>query len=571
MLSTLAIRDYALIERLEIEFGRGLNILTGETGAGKSIIVGALGMVVGERASTDRVRTGARKAWIEAVFEDANTAPLNALLMEHGIEPMPGLILRREIGKTQSRAFINDTPATLALLRRVAAQLIDLHGQHEHQSLLRTETHIQLLDNFGRLGGLLSRYRQAYAEVASLLERRRRVTGEQQGLQAQKERLAYEIEEIDAVDPEPDEEERLEEEHRRLEHAERLFSSTATLYEMLYARESSTSDQLVIARNELQALARIDRSFDAILEEMRSAHIAVEEAASFLQEYNAHIEFSPDRLERIRERLGDLDRLKRKYGGTLAAVRLHRARIGERLELAENYDAALEKIDEEIRQAQEVLSRAALRLSEKRHEVAERIEGAIASELAKLGIAGSRLEVRFERRPESSGWIRLAVAGQPDARFAAYANGMDKVSFFISTNVGEVPKPLARVVSGGEISRIMLALKTILARSDRLPVLVFDEIDSGISGAVAARVAASLRALARYHQVIAITHLPQIAAQAETHFLVEKQVEGSRTVTGIRRLAEGERAEHVASLFAGTTVTSTTLETAHELMQRKED
>ncbi len=568
MLSTLAIRDYALIERLEIEFGRGLNILTGETGAGKSIIVGALKMVLGERASTDKVRTGARKAWIEAMFEDANTASLSALLEAHDIESMPGLILRREIGRTHSRAFINDTPATLPLLRQVAAHLIDLHGQHEHQSLLRTETHIQLLDNFGRLGGLQSRYRKAYSAVADLLEQRRQITGEQEGLQAQKERLAFEIDEIDEVGPQPAEEEKLEEQCRRLEHAERLFSSTASLYEMLYARESSTSDQLVIARNELQALARIDHSFATVLEEIRSAHIAVEEAASFLQEYNAHVEFSPDRLERIRARLGDLDRLKRKYGGTLASVALHRAHLGERLDLAENYDAALQRIDEEIRQAQEVLSSAALRLSEKRHEVAERIEGDIAAELAKLGIADGRLEVRFERKSDTSGWIRLAVAGQPDACFTAYANGMDQVSFYISTNVGEMPKPLARVVSGGEISRIMLALKTILARSDRLPVLVFDEIDSGISGVVAAKVAGSLRALARYHQVIAITHLPQIAAQAEAHFLVEKQVSGHRTATSIRRLEQAERAEHVAALFAGTALTTTTLESARELMQR---
>ena len=568
MLKTLTIRDYVLIDRLEVAFGRGLNILTGETGAGKSIIVGALKMVLGERASTEMVRSGARKAWVEAHFEDVDRPDLVRLLEEQEIDVLPGLILRREIARTQSRAFINDTPATLPVMRQVAAHLIDLHGQHEHQSLLRTDMQRRLLDDFGRLGALVSGYEQRYRKVAELLEQRRQIEGAQAGLQAERQGLAFEIREIDELGPEPEEESRLEEERRRLENAERLFSATASLYEMLYARESSTSDQLVIARNELRGIAGVDRAFDAVLEEIRSAQIAVEEAAAFLQDYNAHIEFSPLRLEEIRRRLGDLDRLKRKYGGTLEAVMNHRARIGARYELAQNYDAAVQQAELATIRAQGELSRAALRLSEKRHEVSDRIEDAIAAELAKLGMPGSRLEVCFERRSDPHGWIRLPVAGQPDARFTAFAHGMDQVAFHISTNVGEVPKLLSKVVSGGEISRIMLALKTILARSDRLPVLVFDEIDRGISGSIAGKVAKSMRALARYHQIVAITHLPQIAALAETHFLVEKHVEGDRSRTGIRRLEQDERAEHVAALFAGAKVTSTTLESARELMER---
>ncbi len=571
MLATLSIRNYALIEELEVEFGRGLNILTGETGAGKSIIIGALKMVLGDRASTAAIRSGAPKAWIEAEFEGMNSAVVDDILTGAQIDVLPRLILRREIGPTHSRAFINDSPATLALLRTVAAHLLDLHGQHEHQSLLKTKKHVEVLDSFGRLGGLRSTYQLYLEEVEALHSHLATATADKEALEAQREGLAFEIREIDDIGPEPDEESRLAAEHLRLEHAERLFSLTASLYELLYARDASTSDQLVIARNELEDAAHLDHAFEEIVEEITGAQVVVQEAASFLQEYNASIEFSPTRLDAIRERLGELDRLKRKYGGTLEAVMLHREDIGARHALAENFDAAIRELKNQIAIARGELSMAALRLSEKRHEVAERIEAAITSELEGLGISGARFEVRFKRVPSPEGWIEIGVPGRPGTRFEAMASGMDKVSFYISTNVGEAPKPLAKVVSGGEISRIMLSLKRILARNERLPALVFDEIDSGVSGTVAAKVAKSLRSLARYHQVIAITHLPQIAAMADRHFVVEKRVEGSRTLSTIRTLAHEERAQHVAELFAGTAVTGVALESARALMEHARD
>ena len=568
MLATLSIRNYALIQDLEVEFGRGLNILTGETGAGKSIIIGALKLVLGERASTSAIRSGARKAWIEAVFEGVDSAEVNNVLDEASIDILPNLILRREVGPTQSRAFINDSPATLVVLRRVASDLLDLHGQHEHQSLLKTEKHVAILDSFGRLGGLQSTYRQHYEEVARLQATLTATIAEQGALESQRAALAFEISEIDGIAPETDEESQLEDEHRRMEHAERLFSLTASLYELLYARDESTSDQLVIARNQLEDAAKYDRAFEVMVNEISSAQVAVQEAASFLQEYNASIEFSSTRLDAIRERLGELDRLKRKYGGSLEAVMHYREEIGARHALAENFDSAISEIQSQIVAAKRRLSTAALRLSEKRHEVAERIEGAISSELASLGITGSLFEVRSERVAGTDGWIELGPSGCPGTRFVALRDGMDKVEFYISTNIGEAPKPLASVVSGGEVSRIMLALKRILARNKRLPALVFDEIDSGVSGVVATKVAECLRSLARYHQVIAITHLPQIAAVAERHFVVEKSVEDSRTVSRIRPLAHDERAQHVAELFAGAAITGVELESARALMER---
>ncbi|SHL03334.1 DNA repair protein RecN [Rhodothermus profundi] len=568
MLRTLYIRDYALIEELEVEFGSGLNILTGETGAGKSILIGALKMILGERADSEMIRSGARKAIIEGIFDEADTPAIRALLEANAIDPLPQLIVRREILPGQSRAFINDTPATVQLLREVAAHLIDLHGQHEHQSLLRTETHLELLDNFGSLGGLRDTYRRHYEEVARLMREREALMARRRELQEEKERYAFEIEEIDRVNPQEGEEEALEAELRILEHAEQLYEATARLYELLYESENAVHDQLVLARNELQDLVRIDPSFDEALQEIRSAQISVAEIAKFLQDYNARIEFNPERLEEIRARLVELELLKRKYGGTLEAVLAHRAEIGRRYELAVDFEGALERLDRQLTQAMQALSAAAQRLSAKRREVAERIEQAIVNELAVLGMPDSRFEVRFTRRPDPDGWIVMPVPGRAPERYAAFSTGMDQVEFFITTNPGEPLRPLARVASGGEVSRIMLALKTILAKSDRLPILVFDEIDTGISGAVAHRVGERLHDLANYHQIIAITHLPQIAAFGDVHFLVEKVVEEGRAKTRIRRLSDEERAQQVAALMSGAEVTEAALESARELIRQ---
>lgn len=567
MLRSLHIRDYALIEALEVEFDSGLNIITGETGAGKSILLGALGLILGERASTEAVRSGARKAVIEGLFDDANEGGLPDLLRANEIEPHESgvLIVRREVSSSHSRAFVNDTPATLTVLREVAEHLIDLHGQHEHQSLLRTETHLALLDDFGGLGGLVGTYAEHYAEVGRLGRERAGLVRREKELEQQKSLIEFQIDEIDRVAPEADEEDALEAERRILENAERLYEATAGLYELLYESEDAIYDRLVVVRNELRDLARIDGAFDATLAEMQSAEIAVEEATKFLQDYNARIEFNPERLEAIRVRLGQLETLKRKYGGTLDAVLDHRREIGETYDLAADFEGAIARLDTQIAEAQAALSDAAYRLSQKRHEVAERIERMIRQELADLGMPHSQFVVEFDHEPDAQGWIAFP-SGNRTKRFKAFPTGADIVEFYITTNVGEAPRPLAKVASGGEISRIMLALKTILAKSERLPILVFDEIDVGISGEIARRVGESMQRLGAYHQIIAITHLPQIAALGDHHFRVEKHVEKGRTKTRIARLSEDERAREVATLSSGEAVSSAALESARELI-----
>lgn len=568
MLRSLSIRDYALIEGLEVEFDSGLNIITGETGAGKTILVGALKLLLGERASTEAIRSGAKKAVVEGVFDNADEGRLPALLRRHEIEPHAGglLIVRREVSGAGSRAFLNDTPATLDVLREVASNTIDLHGQHEHQSLLRVETHVELLDGFGGLGGLGETYRRHLRETAGLVREREALVRREAELRQQKELIAFQIEEIDRVSPQPAEADALEAERRILENAERLYEATASLYETLSESDDALYDRLVVVRNQFQDLARIDASFEPMLQDVRSAEVILKEATHFLQDYNARVEFNPERLDEIRERLGELDYLARKYGGTVEAVLLHRAEIGATWELAANFEAAIARLDARVGEAQEALSRAAYRLSQKRHEVAERIEETTRVELATLGMPHALFAVRIRQQPAADGWVRFPDGARAQ-RLAALPDGADRVEFFFSANPGEDPKPMAKVASGGEVSRVMLALKTVLAKSERLPILVFDEIDTGISGAIARRAGESMRRLAQYHQVIAITHLPQIASLGDLHFVVEKEIGEARTRTTIRRLSETERGEAVARLLSGDVVSEAALQSARELIE----
>ena len=568
MLRSLYIRDYALIEELEVDFDSGLNIITGETGAGKSILLGAMKLLLGDRASTEAVRGGAKKAVVEGVFDNADEGRLPALLAEHEIEPSEGglLVVRREVSARGSRAFINDTPATLDVLREVASNTIDLHGQHEHQSLLRTETHVELLDNFGGLGVLVETYQTAYRAVAKLVRERTDLVRREAELQKQKELYGFQIEEIDAAGLKEGEADDLEAERRILENAERLYEATAELYGQISEADDALYDQLVLVRNQLQDLARIDSAFDDTLADVRSAEIALKEATQFLQDYNARIEFNPERLDEIRERLGELDYLERKYGGTVEAVLAYREEIGTTYALAKDFEGAIARLDGQIADAQEALSKAAYRLSQKRHETAERIEQAIGVELATLGMPHARFAVQFGFQDDDAGWVSLP-AGARARRVTAFPAGADLVEFHLSANLGEDPKPLVKVASGGEVSRIMLALKAVLAKSERLPILVFDEIDTGISGPIARRAGESMHRLGQFHQIIAITHLPQIASLGDVHFEVEKTIVDGRTLTHIRRLDEAERAEAVAQLLAGAQVSAAALQSARELIE----
>lgn len=574
MLKSFYVKNYALIDELRVEFGSGLNIITGETGAGKSILIDAMSLMLGERATTEVIRKGEDKAIVEGIIGMTEQKALRAFLAEREIDVEDELILRREIStKGQSRCFINDSPVPVSVLKEVGDLLVDLHGQHEHQSLLRTETHVDFLDDFGGLDGLVKEFREAYDTLKGLFAELEELSHKEQQLQERRDLYEFQINEIDAVSPQPGEEDALESELKILENAEKLFETTSRLYQTLYEGEQALYDQLVLVRNQLEDLAAIDKSFEETKKECASVVAAISEVTKFIQSYNSKIEFNPERLEQIRERLGQLSLLKKKYGGSIDSILQHREKIGAEFALAENFEKELAKLHERIEQARKECSDVAQRLSTKRRELVPRINKSVVAELAKLGIANATFDVVITNTPigrengEEAKQKAFVKLGREF--YEATPKGIDVVEFFLSTNVGEDPKPLAKVASGGEISRIMLALKTILAKSERLPLLIFDEIDVGVSGRIAQAVGKSLKALSQFHQVIAITHLPQIAGLADHHFVVEKIEEKKRTYTRIRQLSDEERVEEVAKLMSGAEVTEAGLEGARELMGLK--
>jgi len=574
MLKSLSIKNYALIDELAVDFSSGLVIITGETGAGKSILIDALGLILGSRASAEVVRSGAEKAIVEGGFAVGGNKKLCSLLEENELDASDELIVRREVSaKGQSRCFVNDSPVTLALQKQIGELLVDLHGQHEHQSLLRVETHIGMLDDFGGLDGMVLEYQSAYKRLRDLASELGELRTREQQLREKQDFYAFQMQEIDAVGPRPGEEEQLETELKILENAEKLFASTGKLYEHLYEGEQSVHDLLVLIRNQLQDLADIDKQFADAASECGSAVAVVSELAKFIQGYNARVEFNPERLEELRDRLGRLSLLKKKYGGSLETVLAHREKIAAEVALAENFDAVIRKLETDLEEARRDCSVIAQRISSKRHDVAKKMDRAIVAELEKLGIRNGQFTTRITQQdlPGFNPQKQPSIDGVKIGKqwIALNGRGYDDVEFYLSTNVGEEEKPLAKVASGGEISRIMLALKSVLAKSDRLPVLIFDEIDVGVSGRIAQAVGMSLKSLSDFHQVIAITHLPQIAGLAETHFVVFKKHRNGRTATSIRKLALDEQVREVATLMSGTEITEAGLEGARELMGLK--
>ncbi len=564
MIKSLTIKDYILIDKITVKFESGLNIITGETGVGKSIIIDAMNLLIGEKASTDIIRAGAEKAIIEGIFDISDNQNVINFLGENDYDINDELIIRREIlRKGTSRSFINDSPAPLSHLKELGKFIIDLHGQHDHQSLLRTETHIHLLDNFGNLEKLIEEYRVHYNKLKNLFESLKQLKDIEQSTKERKDLYEFQAKEIDAINPKPDEIDEIQTKLKILENSEKLYETTSRIYETLYESESAVYDQLIKVRNLIDDLAKIDKAFFELKNDISSAITIVDEIAKFIQSYNSRIEFNPDLLEELRERLGSLILLAKKYGGSLQAVIEHRNKIEKELKLAENFEEEIQKIEDEIEIERKLCTEAAIRLSEKRRDVAEKINNSIVTILKDLGINNAKFEVIFKSRKTDNPEAFIKLGNE---FYEANFNGFDEIEFYISTNPGEDLKPLAKIASGGEISRIMLALKTILAKSDKLPLMVFDEIDVGISGRIAQKVGKALRNLSEFHQIIVITHLPQIASFSTTHYVVEKKIKDGRAVTTIRKLEEEEKIYEVAKLISGEEITPASIENARELI-----
>ncbi|MCB9069372.1 MAG: DNA repair protein RecN [Calditrichae bacterium] len=562
MLKQLQIRNWALAENLSIEFQPNLNILTGETGAGKSILVGAIAAVLGGRAYTEVIRTGFEKAQVEAIYDISKLPKLRMFLDERGLEAGEELVIRREISqKSSSRAFVNDSAVTVATLAEIGNFLMDIHGQHEHQSLLRKETHRQFLDALGQLAPDLQNVETKYFQVREAEKKLKSLQSRQKELNEKRELYEFQFNEIRKSNLVAGEEEALEDERRLLSNVEKLNELSAQLSDLFSGENVNLLDGVGQAENHLAELSRYATELQRLFEEFKSARIVLDETARSIEEFQNKLEFDPQRLEEVESRLDLISKLKKKYGNSIQEILDYQKELEDALNLQGNFELEIRKLEKEYQQAVSEYCNAAQHLSEKRTTIAAVMEKRVAEQLTVLGMTAMRFQVSISKTPDKNGLFR-----EKEQHFFADEFGVDQIEFFISPNPGEEFKPLMKIASGGEMSRIMLALKTILAETDEIPSLIFDEIDTGVSGRVAQSVGRSIANLAKSHQILCITHLPQIAAQGNSHFSVEKFVSDGRTYTQILPLDESGKVEAVARLIAGNTITDTVIESARQLI-----
>jgi DNA repair protein RecN (Recombination protein N) len=560
MLKVLRVSQFVLIDELQMELGPGLNIVTGETGAGKSILVSALQLVLGARARNDLVRTGAEAATVEALFDVSDDPSVAARLEEFGLVPEEEVVLRRVVGASgRTYATINGKLATAAQLRKLAEGLVDISSQHEHHTLVDPSTHLLWLDAFGRLDEDCARMAELQADLVAC-EREIQEQDQRQKFRSEREDLLrYQLGEIQAASLRPNEDAEIEEEASRLRHAERLVAATSGAENVLLTRDGALCTQLFRIAGPLREMARIDACLVELADRVENARIELEEAGRDLGRYARDVRDDPGRLAELEERLHLLGRLTRKYGGSLAAVLEHGERARRELHEMDMGD----RLDELQARRNESFSKAAsmaCRLSEQRRAQAARLASAVSAELESLAMGGARVLVDVAPLQGRDGEIQV-----DGARLSP--SGIDRVEFLIAPNRGEEPRPLRKVASGGELSRSLLALKRVLAGLGPVGLYVFDEVDAGVGGGVAEVIGRKLCEVAAHHQVLCITHLPQIASFAQTHFLVRKDVAGERTQSSIRRLDQGQRLDEIARMLGGLSVSVATRRAASDMIQ----
>ena len=551
MLIELRVRDYAVIDDLSLELGPGLSVLSGETGAGKSIIVGALSLLLGERASSDSVRVGAERARVEAVFDVSERPELLSLLTELGQEGEDGLlILRREVAaEGRNRAWMNGSPTTARVVGELGRALVDLHGQHEHQTLLRREAQRSILDAFGDAEGDAADVVEAFETLTGLETRLSELRERRRELEGRADFLRFQLAEIKEGRVEVGEDAALEDEGRRLEHSEELLREATSIHAELYGGDGAVTDHLSQLLGSLSRLKEWDPSLEGAHDALKEAYYALADVGRELGDYAGSVRHDPGRLEEVRERIDLILRLKRKYGPELTDVVETGGRLSAELDELEGSGWDEEALQRDVDEARTELTDAAERLTGKRQEAARRLETEVEALLPDLGLPGATFQVLLEALP---------TVGN---------RGAERVEFLVSVNAGFAPMPLGRVASGGELSRVMLALKAILARVDQVPTLIFDEIDAGIGGQVATLVAARLQEVARYHQVFVITHLPQLASRARSHLLVEKTEGDGLAATSVDELEGEARVREIARMLGGDPESETSRDHARELLE----
>ena len=548
MLSLLHIENIAVIESADISFDEGFNVLTGETGAGKSIVIDAISAILGERAYRDMIRTGTNKAAVRAVFADV---PELNWFADNGVEYDPETVIQREIhldGKNVCR--VNGSLVSVSILRKLGIQLINIHGQHDSASLFDEDNHLTFLDAFADNDALQSDYSEKYEAVAKLRREIDRMTMDEGEKVRRMETLKYQIAEIEKADLEAGEDEALEERRKILQNAEKLSNGMDTAVECLYGGDESDGAAGLLAQAEyaLARLAKFSDNFAAMHDRVADLMYQVQDAAEEVRDARDELSYSADELERIESRLDVIHKLRRKYGVTCEDILTYLDKAKKELDDIEFADDHLERLKKNLKKAEKTAWEAAKELRKNRKETAESMSARILTELAQLDMPRVQFSCEFTETDLT-------------------ANGADTVAFYMSANAGEALKPMSKVASGGELARIMLAMKNVLAEKDQVNTLIFDEVDTGVSGRAAQKVAEKLRAVAAHKQVLCVTHLPQLAALANTHLLIAKSERNGRTFTSVTPLDMEGRKKELARIIGGTNITETTLKSAEEMLK----
>lgn len=550
MLRTLRVKDFAIIDEASLEFSKGFIVFTGETGGGKSILVDAIGLITGGRASADVVRDGSDEAVVEAIFEDIKDAGLTEKMHRYGIDTEGNdLFIRRNIARNgKSRVYINGVLSTLSMLEDICSGLIDIHGQHEHQNLLRKEMHLEYLDSFGRLSGLKIRVKEKYQYLNQIKDRLNKAEGEAKEKKDREELFRYQLAEIKGAVLKMGEDRELALERDILGNSKRLSALSDEAHDLLYGNERSIVSELKKIEENLNEIVKIDPGMGDVLDLVKSSGINLREASEMLRRFRDNVRYDPERLDKIEERLYLIERLKKKYGQSIEEIMAYQSRIEKQLQEMESSEEDIKTLREEIERVSKGLYIDAGELSKLREDAARELAKEVMHEISLLQMKDTRFVVNSDRSPLSH-------------------NGFDSVEFLIA-NINEEPKPLVRVASGGELSRIMLAIKCRLTSVDSVETMIFDEVDTGIGGRVAEEVGRRLKFLSEGHQVCCVTHLPQIAAMADTHYCVEKTISGDRVVIRAEKLDERGRIEEIGRMLGGKETTKTARKYAEEMIKQ---
>jgi DNA repair protein RecN (Recombination protein N) len=556
MLTELSIRNFAIIDEMAVSFTDGLNVITGETGAGKSIIIGAVSLLLGERASSDMIRSFEESATVEALFDIGEKDELRKKVRQMGFHVGKELILKRIVSRTgKNRVYIDGQLATLGMLSAISESLINICGQQEHQVILNADNHIDILDEFGDLLPIRLEYADMYGQYLALKEKIgdslsvKRTRGEREDL------LRFQLKELDDAGIRAGEDTALLEEKKVLNNVQRLMDYAAGAHDILYGKAGSVLGELRGAIANIREIKKIDTGLRLPEGDLDNIYYQLEEIALALRDYMKKLSYDPARLETIDERLELLGRLKRKYGRTLEEVLQKRLQIEEELKAIASVEDEIEQMSKDIEALSPRLLEKARDLSKRRRDAASVLKKAIEGEIHSLRMENAAFEVTF-KKPEGH---------QGSDSFNP--RGIDEVEFFLATNVGESLKPLNRIASGGELSRIMLALKNVLAKTGSVGTIIFDEVDSGIGGATAEDVGKKLKGVAKHHQILCITHLPQIACYGDTHYRVAKTLSGERTIASIDVLSDKDRLDEIARMLGGAELTKKTREHAREMLE----